>query len=110
MKNETPCNVLFMQLYHYFAGVSLSLVRVPFLCRNTVIWSCIAFSFNPLNIMRYVSKTCLSCRIILMHHLYTKLLEPSRMFWKFLGLFLFLLFATPRNFETAIYEPTKNEM
>jgi len=31
------------------------------------------------------------------------------MFWKFQGLFLFLFLATPRNFETAINEPTKNE-
>ena len=110
MKNETPCNVVFTQFYHYSAGVSLSLVRVPFLCRNILMWRCIVFSFNSLNIMRYVSKTCLSCRIILMHHVHTKLLEPSRMFWKFQGLFLFLLFATPWNFETAVYEPTKNEV
>ena len=36
MKNETPCNVRFRQFYQYFASVLLSLVRVPFLCRNIV--------------------------------------------------------------------------
>jgi hypothetical protein len=70
------------------------------------------FSFSSLNIMRYVSKTCLGCRIILMHHLYTKLLETSRFFWKFQGFFfnIFILRATARNFESTIYGPARNKV
>jgi hypothetical protein len=34
MKDEAPCNVRFTQFYQYFASVSLSLVRVPFLYRE----------------------------------------------------------------------------
>jgi len=73
MKNETPCNVLVTQFYHYFAGVSLSLVRVPFLCRNIVMWSCIFLSFNSLNITRYVSKLSHTFNAPLIH-------EASRTF------------------------------
>jgi hypothetical protein len=47
--------------------------------------------------MQYVLKNFLICSKILMHHLYSKILEHSRMFWKFQEFFKFVLFGRTRE-------------
>jgi len=99
MKNETPCNVFFYVISWLFCGCFTFASPSSFPCRNSVMRSCSVVSFNSLNIVRCVSKTCLNCRIILIHHLYTKLLEPSRMFWKFQGVFFYYYSGDPAKFR-----------
>jgi hypothetical protein len=67
-------------------------------CRNIVMGTCFCLSFNSLNIVRYGSETCSSCRTILM------LLSIKRAEWC-----IFILGATLRICETAKYEPAKSE-
>ena len=60
--------------------------------------NCFFFPFNSLDIMRYASKACSSCRAVLM------LISTEGSEW-----YICIYWATPRICETAQYESAKSE-